>query len=212
MARVPLARNESLMRSGHLRPFPIAIPKRLIEAFHRLQVEPILVGGSAVQVWTGEREGLFATLDLDFIAPLDISDLARAGIQLERSGRHAEVDGVVIEFPSGPLAVGDLILDSIYSTTKVPTEDRNQIVCIRPEPCVLDRLAWVASGDAIQAYPQAMAVAVAQMDSEGWDEFWMDSNAPKAGLSKLWKHLRAEIQSGDLKPDALDLVLRMGWD
>lgn len=75
-------------RPGPFKPFRIQVPARLIKAFRRLGVEPILVGGAAVQVWTGRTDGPFLTGDLDFITSLNLSDLGREGLPLEPSGRH----------------------------------------------------------------------------------------------------------------------------
>ena len=99
-----------------LRPHPIKVPHRLVEAFSALNARPILVGGKAVQVWTGLTEGLFQTFDLDFITSLRAEDLVSLGLGMERSGRHVMVEGLPVEFPSGPIAVGDLQLDPLSDT------------------------------------------------------------------------------------------------
>lgn len=91
----------------HYAPTPISVPKALLDAFELLKAEAVLVGGSAVQVWVGRRDGIFATGDLDFISHLAVKDLAKAGLHMEGpSGRHVVVEGVPIEFPSGPLGLG----------------------------------------------------------------------------------------------------------
>jgi len=90
----------------HYAPTPIGIPSALLDAFERLKAEAMVVGGSAVQVWVGKSGGIFASGDLDFITHLTVKDLLQAGIRLKAaSGRHAVVDGISIEFPTGPLAV-----------------------------------------------------------------------------------------------------------
>ena len=65
--------------------------------FEQLQAEAVLVGGSAVQVWVGKRDGIFARGDLDFVTHLSVRDLAKAGLQVEEPlGRHMVVDGIPI--------------------------------------------------------------------------------------------------------------------
>lgn len=194
-------------------PLPPEVPRRLLEAFDRLGVEPILVGGSAVQVWAGRKDGAFVTHDLDFLAPIGIADLAKEGLPFA-GGRHIEVDGVPVEFPSGPLAVGDLLLSEKDDVVPIPTASNGQILCIRPEACVLDRLAWVAGDRLPTAYPQALGVALAQSRHPGWDWGWGDHAAEMAGLSKQWKHLREDIwslEAGRPDPEAILKALRLGW-
>lgn len=198
-----------------LAPEPPEVPARLLAAFRRLGVEPILVGGTAAQVWAGRRDGVFFTGDLDLLAPIRPSDLESAGIALERSGRHAVVDGIPVEFPSGPLAVGDLVLDPEADVVSVPTRGQGSILCIRPEACTLDRLAWVAGDRSLPAYQQALGVAFAQQDRPGWNEAWMSKAAPEAGLGKLWRHLAADLRalkSGRPDPRRALEALHLGWD
>lgn len=197
---------------GPLHPHPVAVPPRLLEAFERLGASPVLVGGMVVQVWTGLSDGLFQTFDLDFITSLRASDFARAGLAMEPSGRHMMVDGRPVEFPSGPLAVGDLQLDATHDTRLVPTLEGGSLRCLRPEACVLDRLAQVAAWQVAEAYPQAMAVAIAQSGQPGWNSSWMDHAAKAAGLSKQWEHLRTELGRDAPSERGLDEALRIGWD
>lgn len=177
-----------------------------------LNARPVLVGGKAAQVWTGLTEGLFQTFDLDFITSLRSEDLVSLGLGLESSGRHLMVDGVPVEFPSGPLAVGDLQLDPVADTCEVPTLAGDLIHCVRPEVCVLDRLAQVAAWQVAEAYAQAAGVAAAQSGQPGWDEAWIEQAARKAGLSKLWTQLKAELERGTPSEAAMDEALRLGWD
>lgn len=198
--------------NGGLQPHPVDIPRQLIEAFSLLNARPILVGGKAVQVWTGLTEGLFQTFDLDFITSLRSEDLAGLGLGLKSSGRHVMVDGVPVEFPSGPLAVGDLQLDPNADTREVPTLAGDLIRCVRPEVCVLDRLAQVAAWQVAEGYAQAAGVAAAQAGQPGWDEAWIEGAAQRAGLSKLWALLKGELERGNPSEATMDEALRLGWD
>jgi hypothetical protein len=190
--------------------FPIHVPKRLLEAFQTLGAEPVLSGGAAVQVWTGRSEGLFATQDLDFITHLRTTDLERAGIALEDSGRHALVDGVALEFPPGPLAVADLYLDSREDTVLVPTLSGEGFRCIRPEACTLDRLAMAAGWKVPEAFLQAAAVVITQAQNPAWDEEWMDRSASKAGLGRIWAYLKTVLERGHPTPEDLDQAMQIG--
>lgn len=196
----------------HYAPSPIAVPKALLDAFERLEAHAVLVGGTAVQVWVGRRDGIFATGDLDFITHLTVSDLVKAGVCLEAaSGRHVVVDGIPIEFPSGPLGVGDYNYIRGEASVEVPTLDGRPISCLRPEASVLDRLAWVAGDQLEVGYAQALAVAVSQQRQMDWDGDWIDRISVKASLGKLWTHLKKDLASGAPGLPGLDQALRIGW-
>jgi hypothetical protein len=172
----------------------------------------VLVGGATVQVWVGRRDGVFATGDLDFITHLSVSDLVEAGVCLEpASGRHVLVEGIPIEFPSGPLGVGDYIYSPGEASVKVPTLDGRSISCLRPEASVLDRLAWVAGDQLEVGYAQALAVAVCQQRQMDWDGDWIDGISVRASLGKLWDHLKKDLASGAPGVSGLDRALRIGW-
>ena len=184
----------------------------MLDAFVQLKAEAVLVGGSAVQVWVGQREGIFATGDLDFITHLSVGDLAKAGIHVEEAlGRHVVVDGVPIEFPTGPLAVGDYVFEKGEASTLVPTMEGRPILCLRPEASVLDRLTWVAGDQLEVAYAQALGVAVSQFRQVDWDGDWINAIALKAGLRRLWRHLNGELASGAPTEKGLSRALKIGW-
>lgn len=195
----------------HYAPTPIGVPSALLDAFEMLKAEAVLVGGSAVQVWAGRSDGIFATGDLDFITHLAVKDFAKA-IHLEAaSGRHALVEGIPIEFPTGPLAVGDYTFAKGEASVPVPTLDGRPILCLRPEASVLDRLAWVAGDQLEVAYAQALGVAVSQSGQMDWDGTWIDQVARKARLGKLWQHLKRDLASGSPGIAGLDKAMTIGW-
>ncbi len=193
-------------------PHPVEVPHRLVVAFERLKADPVLVGGKAVQAWTGRTEGAFQTFDLDFITPLRIQDFESVGLKVEASGRHMVVDGQPVEYPSGPLAVGDLILDPRGDTRHVPTVAGDWIRCLRPEACALDRLAMVAAWQVPEAFLQAGAVVLSQFSQLGWDAEWLERAAVGAGLSKLLAHLVRTLQLDPPKASSLDEAMLIGWD
>lgn len=199
-------------RRWHYAPSPILVPKALLDAFEQLRAEAVLVGGSAVQVWVGKRDGIFATGDLDFITHLSVWDLAKAGIHVEEQlGRHVVVEGIPIEFPTGPLAVGDCVFEKGEASTLVPTVEGRPVLCLRPEASVLDRLTWVAGDQLEVAYAQALGVAVSQFRQVDWDGDWVDAIALKAGLGRLWRHLKGELASGTPTAQGLARALKIGW-
>lgn len=196
-------------------PYPLTVPGRLVEALAELGISPVLVGGAAVQVWTGKCEGVFATKDLDFLAPVTVGELASRGFEHDGVGRHLVVDGVAIEFPSGPLAVGDLILAEDEGAVEIPVSPSGVVRCLRPEACALDRLTWVAADRSEAAYNQALAVILVQSESGAWDWEWGANAAKLAGLHGLWVHVCAAAESarrGVFDPRSPVLAASIGWD
>ena len=110
--------------------------------------KPILVGGAAVELYTG---GAYTTGDLDFVGtvpPLVASALKEAGF--DRRGRHwiHEVGEVFIEFPSTGLDIGE---DSVV----IEVEDQRVLIVGR-EALIADRLAawqaWKSPEDGVNAW------------------------------------------------------------
>ena len=181
----------------HYAPSPIGVPKALLDAFELLKADAVLVGGSAVK---------------DFITHLTVKDLAKAGLHAEEPlGRHLVVEGIPIEFPTGPLAVGDYVFAKGEASIRVPTLEGRPILCLRPEASVLDRLAWVAGDRLDVAYAQALGVTVSQFGQIAWDGDWIDQVATKANLGKLWRHLKKDLASGSPGVSGLDLAIKIGW-
>lgn len=194
-----------------LKPTPAIIPSPLLRAFSELKAEPILVGGAAVQVWTGRTDGLFQTGDLDFITPLQTSDFTQFP-DFKREGRYLIVDGIAVEFPSGPLGVAEVYLDIVKDTVMVPTSTGGVVRCIRPEALVLDRLAQVVGWKHADAYAQALAVLVMQGSEPGWDWAWLEAAAQQSRLSTALGYLQREWKTGSPAPENLEVVLTLDWD
>ena len=110
--------------------------------------KPILVGGAAVELYTG---GAYSTGDLDFVGTVPshvASALSEAGF--ERRGRHwfHEAGEVFIEFPSSNLEPGE---ESVILGV-----EGERVVIVDPEALIADRLAawqvWKSPEDGISAW------------------------------------------------------------
>lgn len=120
-----------------------------------------LTGGACVAVWSN---GEYVSKDLDFIEQGTVprreirAVLKDAGfVEDGRYFVHAETD-FFIEFPAGPLAVGDEPVAGI-------SERRNatgKLRLLSPTDCVKDRLAAFFHWNDRQALEQALLVARAQ--------------------------------------------------
>lgn len=109
---------------------------------------PVLVGGSAVELYTG---GAYTTGDMDFvgIVPSEVAKkLEKSGF--EKKGRHwiHEEGKIFIEFPGSVLAVGTEAIELIFGS--------NSIIIISPEDIIVDRLSawifWRSSVDGVNAF------------------------------------------------------------
>jgi hypothetical protein len=130
-------------------------------------IKVTLTGGACVAVWT---EGRYVSKDLDFVEQGTVprreirSVLARLGFSEDRRYFvHPETE-FVIEFPSGPLAVGNEPVRSVSERVSATGVLR----LLSPSDCVKDRLAAYFHWNDQQALRQAVMVARAQrIDLDG---------------------------------------------
>jgi hypothetical protein len=110
--------------------------------------EPVLVGGAAVELYTG---GAYATGDLDFVgmvSPAVARTLSAAGFV--RHGRHwvLEAGQVFVEFPGDALGGGELAARILVGECEV--------IIVSPEDALVDRLAawkhWSSMVDGVNAW------------------------------------------------------------
>lgn len=110
--------------------------------------KPILVGGAAVELYTG---GAYTTGDLDFVG--SVTSAVSRSLENEgftRRGRHwvHEAGEIFLEFPSSRLDNGErpVILDV----------EGHQVVVVDPEALIVDRLAawqvWQSPEDGVNAW------------------------------------------------------------
>jgi hypothetical protein len=124
-------------------------------------IKVTLTGGACVAIWTA---GQYVSKDLDFIEQGMVprrevkAVLARLGFtESRRYFTHPDTE-FVVEFPSGPLAVGNEPVKSIaerVSSTGV-------LRLLSPSDCVKDRLAAYFHWNDQQALKQAVLVARSQ--------------------------------------------------
>jgi len=122
-----------------------------------LGIDVVLSGGSCVSIYSS---GKYVSEDLDFIdtrfaTPREIREAMSAiGFMPEnRYFKHPEVD-LLVEFPSGPLAVGKEpvgVISEIEFSTGV-------LRILSPTDCVKDRLAAYYHWNDLQSLEQAVLV------------------------------------------------------
>ena len=128
-------------------------------ALDRHGVRAVLCGGAVVSIYSNNA---FESFDLDFVLPGLSSSVAPAMLELgfQKQGRHwRHADSRYwVEFPPGPVQVGDSIVRDF--TTRVTAGGTLRLLA--PTECVMDRLAGFFHWNDPQCLEQAVAVARAQ--------------------------------------------------
>lgn len=139
-----------------------------------------LTGGACVAIWSS---GKYVSQDLDFIeeGPVPRRRVVKAmktlGFQPEnRYFVHPDTQ-IYVEFPTGPLMVGDERIERV----SIRNTPGGQLRLLTPTDCVKDRLAAYFHWNDRQALEQAVLVASAQEidlnDVRRWSE--SEGNAQK---------------------------------
>lgn len=148
-----------------------------------------LTGGACVAIWT---EGQYVSTDLDFVEQGMVprrevrTVLNRLGFS-EQHRYFVHPDTVfVIEFPSGPLAVGNEPVKSIVERVA----ETGTLRLLSPSDCVKDRLAAYFHWDDREALRQA--VLVGQLQRIDLDEVRRWANAE--GKAGKFEHFLAALK------------------
>lgn len=135
--------------------------KHVASHLSRKGIDAVLVGGSVVSIYTN---GLYESGDLDFIVSSLFQDKLPKAMQeigFQRSGRHyvhPECSHLFVEFPPGPLAIGE-------ETNLVPdkkTHNGTVIKLLSPTDCIKDRLSSYLHFKSRDTLDQAVLVAQQQ--------------------------------------------------
>jgi hypothetical protein len=120
-----------------------------------------LTGGACVAIWS---KGKYVSHDLDFIeeGPVPRRKIREVlkGLGFYEKGRHFmhPATKVFVEFPTGPLTVGDQRIERV-AERKTPA---GTLRLLTPTDCVKDRLAAYFHWNDRQSLEQALLVAHAQ--------------------------------------------------
>ncbi len=121
-------------------------------------VESVLVGGAVVAIYS---KGAFKSGDLDFVTQSGTQEKVREVLEAlgfkktSRHYEHPECQHLFIEFPIGPLSIGD---DYKIKPNEVNVEGKT-IKIFSPTDCVRDRLASYIHFNARECLDQAVLVA-----------------------------------------------------
>lgn len=138
-------------------PMPVENLAALVcTTLERHGIEAVLTGGAAVSIYSANA---YQSYDLDFVVRGLAKNVTAAMESLgfkRRAGRHFEHPRTryYVEFPSGPLAIGNEPVVRI-GTRRTPT---GILRLLTPTDCVMDRLAAFYHWNDAQGLDQAAAV------------------------------------------------------
>lgn len=154
-------------------------------------VRVVLSGGGAASIYAPNP---YESMDLDFIAvglsrKVD-SAMHELGFakQRQRHWTHPETR-FWVEFPPGPVQVGDEVLHAFAERTTA----FGTLRILTPTDCVLDRLAWFYYARDEQGLEQAVAVAAAHAIDLERVERWSARERKSAEFERFRTLLQAKV-------------------
>lgn len=131
----------------------VAVVAVLRAVLRDLRVDPVIVGGMAVQYWT---HGAFATTDIDVLLPVDPAIDHRLGaLGFRRDGRHFHRGPILIEMPDSFPDARALLVD-------VEGPFGRAASMLSPEDALVNRLHEAMATGAFDATIQAIALLGAE--------------------------------------------------
>lgn len=141
--------------------------------------DAVLVGGAVVSIYS---KGAYKSGDLDFIIQNLLKERlpdVMAEIGFVKKGRHyvhPECKHLFVEFPSGPLGIGD---DYNIKPASIKTGG-SEIKILSPTDCIKDRLASYIYFKAQEGMDQAILVAKNQpFDRKAVKKWCENENSPQ---------------------------------
>lgn len=161
----------------------------IADEFRRRKINVVLSGGSCVSIYSRDK---YVSMDLDFVnAAFAKRTLIKAAMEAlgfheeNRYFRHPDT-GILIEFPPGPLGIGDEPVKQIVEMeTGVGT-----LRIISPTDCVKDRLSWFYHGGDTECLEQAVLVAQDNQIDLGEVERWSRAEGKSAVFAQIRERLR----------------------
>ncbi len=154
-------------------------------------IDAVLSGGAVVSIYTNNE---YESNDLDFISPANTRRIAEAMASLGFKGEgrmfsHPRT-ALFVEFPAGPLAIGDELIRATQVGEKRTAA--GTIRLLTPTQCVMDRLAGYFHWNDLQSLDQAVMVASSQEISLAKLDAW----AKREGASEKFRRFKRQLASG----------------
>jgi hypothetical protein len=162
-------------------------------------LEVVLVGGAVVSIYS---KGAYKSGDLDFIVTSMFKEklpeyMKEIGFQRDVKGslgrlyRHPELSHLVVEFPPGPVSIGD----DYHITPAEEDYDGQKIKILSPTDCIIDRLAsyiYAETGPRKERKTLEQAVLVAKAQPHNLERIkkWCESE----GQSEVYETFLTELK------------------
>ena len=163
---------------------------RVSQALADAEINAVLSGGAVVSIYTRNE---YESGDLDFIsgASTDRIAVVMEGLGFKRQGRSFLHEGTAlfVEFPPGPLAIGDELIRAEEVGEKKTADGRIRL--LTPTQCVMDRLSAYFHWKDKQSLDQAVMVARKQKIQMTKLEAW----AKGEGMEERLKDFKARLKS-----------------
>jgi len=158
-------------------------------------IEVVLSGGACVAIYSS---GQYVSMDLDLIniqlAKAGLISHAMGQLGFNREGRHYHhpESEFIVEFPPGPLAVGEepvkRIDEAKYST--------GTLRLLSPTDCVKDRLTWYYHSQDLQCLAQAILVAQSHDIDLAEVKRWSGVEGKMKAFERIQNQLRTRKRKG----------------
>lgn len=163
------------------------------EALERAGIQVVLSGGAVVSLYSDNE---FESYDLDFV-PLGLArrvDAVMEGLGFRKEGRHwrHSETGFWVEFPPGPVQVGDALVTR-FAERSTPF---GVLRLLAPTECVMDRLAGFYHWNDPQCLEQALAVARRHPVDLERLEAWSQREQALEGFARFRRRLGERAGSG----------------
>lgn len=166
------------------------------EAFRRRKINVVLSGGSCVSIYSSEK---YVSMDLDFVNAgftkrSVISEVMKSlGFKEENRCFHHPDSHLLVEFPPGPLGVGEEPVKQINEITV----ETGTVRIISPTDCVKDRLAWYYHDNDTECLEQALLVATTHPVDIHEIERWSAVEGKSQAFSKIKHRFGANERSSE---------------
>ena len=161
--------------------------------FRRRKINVVLSGGSCVSIYSAEK---YVSMDLDFV---NAGFAKRAAIretmeflgfsEENRYFRHPDAK-LLVEFPPGPLGVGE---EPVKQIDEIATET-GVVRIVSPTDCVKDRLTWYYHDNDKECLEQAILVAASNDVDIGEIERWSAVEGKQKTFDDIKHRLKREAQ------------------
>ncbi|MNJ96835.1 hypothetical protein D3C87_145680 [compost metagenome] len=132
----------------------------ITKALAEKSISATLVGGAVVSIYS---ENQYESKDLDFISPAEHKKIGAVmedlGFQREGQNFVHDKTALTVEFPTGPIDIGDRVPVKPEGKIKV---GKTIVVLLSPTQSVMDRLAWFYFNNDRQCLDQAIMVSLKQ--------------------------------------------------